>query len=289
LILIACATLGVSLSGPAQSLKTANHSAPANSSNQPGSGNVDAVHAGGIEWVRFSDPNEHAFTVDVPAGWETVGGTVRRNAIDASAFLRILSPDQSMMLLSSDPGPAFFHTAGFASRPDDRGYVEGKDYARSWGELMLTPLCSDVKSVSEANRPDLEKGKFAAAGFSNHAGEIVFSCTHKGEPAAALVVASTFNLPVSCCDIPTIWGVSVLCAWIGPPDHLKRGRQMIEHMMASSKNDAEWEKEQGKRVKEAWDSRFRPERTQTPEWEATRKKAEAQLEEVNRKFNPPPV
>ena len=64
---------------------------------------------------------------------------------------------------------------------------------------------------------------------------------------------------------------------------------MIEHMMATSQPDPEWEKEQGKRVKEAWGSRFSPERTQRPEWEETRKKAEAQLEEVNLKFNPPPV
>jgi hypothetical protein len=284
LIVVAIAVLTASTSGFDQSLPKIN--APGKPWKQLSSPRGGPTKIDDVEWVKFTDPNEHAFTVDVPAGWETVGGAVRRNAIDVSAFLRVLSPDVSMMLVSGDPGPAFFPTAGFASHPDDRGYVEGRDYAKQWGERMLAPLCSEVKSIRDADRHDLEKGKFAAPGFSNHAGEVVFSCMHKGEPEMALVVASTFNLPVRCCDIPTIWGVSVLCAWIGPPDHVRMGRQMIEHMMASSQNDAEWERAQEKRVRDAWGTRFRPDQTQTPEWAATRKKAEAQLGAVNQKFNP---
>lgn len=288
LVPIATAALALFASGFSQSLLRIADPQPANPWQQ-----LDPAKAGSasteIKWTKFTDPNEHAFTVDVPEGWETVGGAVRRNAIDVTAFLRIVSPDLSMMLLVGDPGPAFFHTIGFAAQRGDRQYEEGKEYARWWGEQMLPALCSDLQFLREELRPDLEKEKFAVKGFANHAGEVVFSCTHRGKPNAALVVASTYWLPVGCCDRSTIWGVNLLYAWIGPEDRLPVGRRVIEHMMLTARNDSEWEKAQAKRIGDVWDKRFRPDGTQTPEWEETRTKAEVQLKEINQKFNPQPA
>ena len=259
-------------------------------SQQPDPVNDGAAKLEKMKWARFSDPNEHAFSLDVPEGWEAVGGALRRNAIDVTAFLRILSPDGSMMLFSSDPGPAFFHTAGLASRPDDRAYVSGKDYARGWGVQAFPALCFDVKAISDADQPDLEKGKFALTGAENHAGEVVFSCTHTGESTRALVTVLTYEFPVRCCDAPTFWGVGLLLGWIGPEDQLGNGRLMIQHLMKSAQNDPEWEKAQAKRMSAALRiPYYRLHETQTPEWEETRKKGEVQLKEINQEFNPQPA
>src|SRR5579863_6969441 len=63
-------------------------------------------------WTRFDDPNEHAFAIDVPAGWKVEGGLVRRGPVDLSMFLRALSPDGSILLILGDPAPAYFGTPG---------------------------------------------------------------------------------------------------------------------------------------------------------------------------------
>jgi hypothetical protein len=43
-----------------------------------------------VRWVKFTDPVEHAFTIDVPAGWRVSGGIKRMSAVavrDSGTFV----------------------------------------------------------------------------------------------------------------------------------------------------------------------------------------------------------
>ena len=246
------------------------------------------IQVEGIGWVRFTDPNEHAFSLDLPVGWKALGGAVRRNAIDISVFLRAVSPDKTMMLMSGDPGPAFFHTTGFGPMPSDRGYVGGKDYARAYAETALPPLCSDIKFVSDAQREDIASDRFAIAGAYNHAGEAVFSCSRFGKPAKAYFLAETFNIKARALDEPSHWGVNVLLGWIGPENELERGKKMVARVLFSTQPDPRWIKAQQKKTGEAWARIGSLAQTQTPEWEANRVRAEAQSSVMTQEFNTAP-
>ena len=59
----------------------------------PGAAAAPAAGPGGLQYVRFSDPKEGAFTIDVPAGWKTEGGLFRFHAIDPRAAVESVSPD----------------------------------------------------------------------------------------------------------------------------------------------------------------------------------------------------
>ena len=44
----------------------------------------------GQRWIKFSDPQEGAFQVDVPQGWKVAGGTTRRNALQYRSWVNTI-------------------------------------------------------------------------------------------------------------------------------------------------------------------------------------------------------
>jgi hypothetical protein len=46
-----------------------------------------------VTYVKFEDSLEHAFTAEVPEGWEAKGGVYRLGFSDARAMLDLKSPD----------------------------------------------------------------------------------------------------------------------------------------------------------------------------------------------------
>ena len=52
---------------------------------------------------RFADPAEHAFTMQVPAGWRVQGGTIRKNPIEIPMGVTATSPDGGITIFYGDP------------------------------------------------------------------------------------------------------------------------------------------------------------------------------------------
>jgi hypothetical protein len=214
---------------------------------------TDLVPVEGVQWTTFHDPNEHAFSLDVPQGWKIDGGLVRRSAIDVSVFLRALSPDGAVMLIMGDPAPAFFHTPGFGAAPGAQPYRPGKDFARSYAESSLPSLCSGLAFVSAADREDIATGPLSKAvpGARYDAGEAFFSCTHNGKPTRAYMVAGTYLYKSPLANMPGQWGVNLLDGCIAPADRIDKSRKMLLHMLLSARNDPQWVREQQARIDQA--------------------------------------
>lgn len=194
-----------------------------------------------VLWTTFSDPNENAFTIDVPAGWKVQGGMTRRSALDVSAFLRALAPDGSAMILMGDPGPAAFRLPGYLAGPAARAYLPGQQFARQYAQTTLPSLCTGPKFVSGANRQDIATGPFAQAvpGSRYDAGEVNFSCTHNGQPTGAYWVAGTYTYPLA-----GSWGYNLLDGCIASNNGIDLCRRMILHMLLSMRSNPNWVKMQ---------------------------------------------
>src|SRR5580698_5695683 len=54
-----------------------------------------AAHAApqGLAWTSWQDPNEQAFTVEVPKGWTIKGGAFRIGYSDVRPMVDMISPD----------------------------------------------------------------------------------------------------------------------------------------------------------------------------------------------------
>lgn len=230
---LACLCAAVALAGFAASVSSQTlPPTPSNAGMNPGDN---------ILWTRFNDPNENAFTIDVPSGWKVQGGMVRRSALDVSAFLRALAPDGSAMILMGDPGPAVFRLPGYLAGPAAKAYVPGQQFARQYAQTTLPSLCTAPKFVSGANRQDIATGPFAQAvpGSRYDAGEVNFSCTHNGQPTGAYWVAGTYTYPLA-----ATWGYNLLDGCIASTNGIDLCRRMILHMLLSMRSNPTWVKMQ---------------------------------------------
>ena len=73
---------------------------------------VDAASAGSsassatatpAAWVRYYDPSEHSFSLEIPRGWSVEGGMYRFGYFDVRATVDLRSPDGNIILVSTTP------------------------------------------------------------------------------------------------------------------------------------------------------------------------------------------
>ncbi|MGH6877301.1 MAG: hypothetical protein ACREHV_07980 [Rhizomicrobium sp.] len=204
-------------------------------------------------WAHFADPNEHAFTMDVPAGWRVKGGVVRRTPVDVSVFLRAISPDGATMLILGDPGPAVFHTPGFDNRGRGTPYRPALDYARDYVQQSLAPLCGNLVYQSGVERPDIANGVLAkGTPWARHdAGAVTFTCTHAGKSAQVYLLVATYLLPSMLRTESTVWGVSLLAGCIAPASRVEASKQIVRQMLASARFDPQWTQRQQATIRAA--------------------------------------
>jgi hypothetical protein len=208
---------------------------------------------GGITWVTFTDPQEQAFTVDVPRGWDTQGGLVRTGPLNISPFARALSPDKSTYMMLGDPQiplyaeltPQMRQLGLREGQPYNPGhgqemlmpYMPGVEYARYHGNRTLPKLCSNLQSTVSSDRSDLLASRTATQGAHLNAGEVSYTCTHAGTPARAYIRAITYEVPS---QMAPMWGIDQLGGFIAPADQYDRAMAMLEHMLASVRENPQW-------------------------------------------------
>jgi hypothetical protein len=204
-------------------------------------------------WIRFDDPNEHAFSLDVPAGWKVQGGLVRRGPVDLSMFLRALSPDDAIMLILGDPAPAYFGTPGLGAGPKARPYLPGQGFARQYVEQSLPSVCSGLTFITGSDRPDIASGPLAqGTPYARHdAGDVMYSCTHNGKPTRAYMVAGTYLYTSQMKAMPGSWGLNLLAGCLAPADRVDAAKKMVLHMLQSAKFDPAWNRKEQALVDQA--------------------------------------
>lgn len=60
------------------------------------------VPSGSLRYVRWTDPREHGYSVEVPQGWAVDGGTYRFETSDIRSMTRVTSPNKDMMIQTGD-------------------------------------------------------------------------------------------------------------------------------------------------------------------------------------------
>ena len=179
--------------------------------------------APGVSFTRFQDPNEGAFTVDVPAGWGVRGGIVRKSTVDVRTYLRMTSPDNRIVIASGDPDiggfvvptPPTYGMGGLREgQPYPGGafmvsrYLPGPVFARNYvNAIARLTAASNVQIRDVRERPDLNSRLSGIAQEQITAGEASFSCARNGRESAGYVLAGT--------KITTIAGSSMW--WVTTP------------------------------------------------------------------------
>ena len=165
------------------------------------------------QWQRYTDPVEHAFAIDIPAGWKVSGGSRRMNALEIRVGVTAVSPDGSVTLFYGDldvpvytPPTQMLAMAGLREgmiySPGQgvqmriKRYLNGQAYANEWGAERVGRGCTGVTRSSSKPRPDSSQAidmAYAQGGVRTSilAGEASYACMLKGAAATGYVFAAT--------------------------------------------------------------------------------------------------
>lgn len=222
---------------------------------------------GAVKFIRWVEPKERSFSVDVPAGWRVEGGLNWLGQIDPQGYVRAQSPDGKVQVFMGDPdllgrqvpgrfslmqtgvaeGQIFRTPAGGPAKM--QRYLTGAQYAKehvSW-RLCGTPSwvaggdMPDVsRTLTEAVAPEARKYNIPA---SASAGDVTFTCgTAQGAVFAATVLGGNRSQI-------QVWAVYKLAGFLSAdPLRSMQARYIMEHMLASVTPNQAWTEELERRT-----------------------------------------
>lgn len=236
-------------------LKSFSFTAPTAKADAPGA-------APALAYTVWKDPNEGAFSAEVPQGWEATGGLSRRHPIDYRYCLRLTSPDQQIVVLCGDPNlygymqplPRFGFPEG-AMYPSGSGlmvqcktYRSGARFAVEHVKRTLGNGLSQLVINTPRNLPDA--AAVMNAGFAQRnlpmsfsTGDVTFGGEYNGTPVrgyctAGTVIARGLN------GAPYSWGVETLYGYRAVAAQEATAQAVLAHLVQTFRIDPEWHQRQ---------------------------------------------
>jgi hypothetical protein len=218
-------------------------------------------------YASFTEPSEHAFTMEIPSGWQATGSLMRRAALQISPFVRTLSPDRMTYLMVGEPTLLTYtppnattlrlgwregslHDGGLGGVSMLLRYIPGTQFAKLYGQVALGGLCPQLRLEGSQDRQD-----FVAAADQliptvipsvSTGGEASFSCRHGGQDMVVRVDAVTRNTRDN-----VYWSVIFLRALIAPQSQADAAQEVLKHMTVTFRYDPQWVQRQNEISKES--------------------------------------
>lgn len=201
-------------------------------------------------YQSFVDPNEHAFSCEVPVGWKIEGGLYRASSIDARPWVKATSPDNLMVAFIGDGKipPYSIPTAtgtqlGFGvgakyGGGEVRNYVPARSYVEQYVRNSLKSFISNIQVVEANDHPDVAAAINGTVGATrSEAASIKFTGMYGNIPAVGYYLAST---KATVAYGAGMWWVSLLAGELSPADRSQGGLSVILHMIETFKMDPVW-------------------------------------------------
>ncbi len=221
------------------------------------------VPAPSVTWVTYADPAEHAFTIQVPQGWNISGGSRRMSTIEIRSGVDARSPDgaidlfygdlnipiftvPSPMLAMAGLRPGMIYNPGYGQQFVIMPYMNGENFAAQWGGKRVAGDCTGVSLVRAQGRPDASRSidmAYAQGGVQTSilAGEANFSCTAGGGRADGYVFAATELVQT---QTSSLWDVKGFAGFVAPAARAGDASALLSHMVASFSIDPNWAAQQ---------------------------------------------
>jgi hypothetical protein len=213
-----------------------------------------AQPAATVTWVKFTDPVEHAFTIDGPRGYVVRPMTVRRGPIDYVLQTRAVAADSSIDVRINDGGiPAFSEPTRMGQQLGQRvgmvvdgghgqrfmiePYEPALPFAYDYGKKMMAPFCA--QPALKAARP-LPVPPFAAPATpisTTDVGEVYFECPNNGRVGYVYLITSRYHQAGQ--EIGT-WGVFVMVGFVATHARAGEAFAIMRHMAFSTNVNQQW-------------------------------------------------
>lgn len=202
-----------------------------------------------LQYVRWVDPMEGAFFVELPAGWRHEGG-LRRTTWNVRVVLTSTSPDGALHLFNGDGSvPRMFIVPNATTR--SLGNVEGQykgpdammilpfQRAEDFGaHLVRTRFHAQVTAVRA--RPDLveiaRRNPLLAGGVSAAtAADVEF---RMNDGRAGVLTLTTFG--ASTANVGTTWWADGVHGFVAPPGRTAQAATALARLLATFRQNPQW-------------------------------------------------
>lgn len=229
--LLACLACPATSARPAQGTKTA------------GAGSATAK----VDWTRFQDPFEKAFTMDVPRGWTVKGGLFRLGYSDQRPMVDLVSPDGAIELRFGDvsipsytlPNPYHqregeIYDLGAQAQMVVEHYRTGPEFAVLYAQARFAKTCKNPQ-------PDSQDSDFSladivptdASATQSSGGQTAFRCGSGADARVAYAYTKTGLYG-------QIWQATTVVSFLAPPDQVAAVREIVTHSAKSFQLSPEW-------------------------------------------------
>lgn len=201
------------------------------------------------DWVKYEDPLEHAFTVEVPAGWTVRGGMYRLGYSDHRSMVDATSPDGSVNIRFGDVAlPTYFLPTPYHKEGEvaDLGAQAQGTYARyrTGAEFVVLYAGSRFKSQCQTHTqrpndqplPAMPTMPDARNGGPMQAtqGQATYACAaagHGSRTAFAYALTALY---------PNLWQARVILSVLAPSKQMAQVRSIVEHLTGTMQLSPEW-------------------------------------------------
>jgi hypothetical protein len=236
LLFLACA-LSLSLLAcrqPASGLSSGN--------GQAANAHPSSTHLG---WTQFTDPFEHAFSLQVPQGWKVQGGLFRMGFSDERTMINMRSPDGQIEIRFGDLAvgpyavPNLYHSRegepyplGAQAQMIVERYRTGPDYAVMYAHARFAEECKNPQAPS--SMPDFSfPDALPVKGDQVSSGQIAYLCqTNSGQKMALTYVKTVRN--------GDLWQVPTLVSLLAPADKLDYARSVASQIAQTFRLNQQW-------------------------------------------------
>ena len=226
-----------------------------------------AAGSGVPKMVVWQDPTEHAFTLQVPQGWQIGGGTHRNSPMDARGYVYAVSPDGKIRVWVNDPSVlprqepnSMYYSLGWyegrtVRAPGGPLFIErfrtGSQFAQ---ELTSQRICRNLQTLSgfdlarEAQQMNAAMAPAAAqvgARIQASAGELIYRCGEQSGYTMAVTLLA-YGGPQS----PRIWTVEKVYGYLSNKSDMDVARYVMNTMIASFKVDPNWQAQYKRQIKD---------------------------------------
>lgn len=202
-----------------------------------------------VQWIRFTDTAEGAFSMDVPAGWQVLGGMYRFGYLDVRWMVDVRSLDGKVLIRINDPnvppyvlpGPHSGPAGHAAIRPQMYqmivdNYREAEPYAANYARQRFGSTCRTWTERQTDWTMQLPALATSAPTLRSSQATVEFDCATDDGPRVAVVYAR------SVVHGEGLWQVDPIVSILATPDRLPAAEEMAQHMLSSMQESPDWEK-----------------------------------------------
>lgn len=214
--------------------------------------------------VRWTDPREQAFFLEVPQGWTVEGGMFRVAAVDVRQAVRARSPDGAITAFVGDAAvPPFAmptetltmtgfregsqYSPGYGVTFTVSRYLPGVVFAENYGINGMRQFCAGAPAVRHrAERPDtvaafnrIQQQYQGIVGTTLTAGEVALACPGRTGPLAGYVYAGTQATAMPG-GAGGIWHLTYLYGFLAAEARAGEAAAILGHMAQTLQANPQW-------------------------------------------------